>query len=136
MCLVWDMCTINFTNNTNSPMTLSSGTTSEGKWDTQPPASIAKSGGTGKSVGASSCGDAVNGTAGDIVYSLNDGTLVNVHFYTSYYYGIGDNSVYTIGFQGAKAAAYTSKTNSVSTTSSNGSAGKRTTWTLSVDLAP
>jgi len=133
MCLVWDMCTVNITNNTTSPLTFSGDSISTGTFDTVPPANVA-SGTAGTFAGRSTCGNASDGTQGQVAYSLNDGTLVNIKWYTSYYYGLGDSSSYTVGFQGAHAAQYTAKANSQVTSESNGGAGKRVVWTLSVDL--
>ncbi len=134
MCVVWDKCTIDLTNNTTSPMTLSSAVTSEGTWDSSPPATIA-AGAKVSFAGRSTCGNASDGCAGTIVYSLNNGTLVNIYYYTSYYYGIDNNSVYTPGLQGPMAGSYKFGHNSVDTQGSNGGAGKRATWTLSLDNA-
>jgi hypothetical protein len=132
MCVVWDMCTIDLTNNTTSPMTLSTASTSAGTWDTSPPATIAPNS-TSSFAGRSTCGNASSGCAGTVAYSLTDGTLVNIEYVTSYYYGIANDSAYTPGFQGPRANMYQNKTNNPVTVGSNGGAGKRVTWTLSID---
>lgn len=135
MCVVWDACEIDITNNTSSPLTLSNSSATTGTWDSSPPSTIAATGGTGSFQGRSTCGNAADGCAGFAQYSLNDGTLVNINYKTSYYYGIDDNSQYSPGFQGARAGQYTNKTNNPVTSSSNGGAGKRVVWTLSIDYA-
>ncbi|MGA2146376.1 MAG: hypothetical protein ABSH49_15590 [Bryobacteraceae bacterium] len=133
MALYWDQCQVNITNNTTSPMTYSSSSTSDGFLIDNPGNIGAGPGATGSFKGSSSSGNASDGCAGTVTYSLTDGTLVNVNYKTSYYYGPSNNSSYTCGFQGPRGNLYTNKTNSVDTQGSNGGAGKRVTWTLSVD---
>jgi hypothetical protein len=133
MALYWDQCTVNITNNTKSPLTYSASSTSQG-FLIDSPSNIA-AGATGSFKGSSNSGNAADGCAGIVTYSLTDGTLVNVNYVTSYYYGVSDQSKYICGFQGPRANAYANKTNKPDTQSSNGGAGKRVTWTLSVDYA-
>lgn len=133
MCVVWDQTTVNITNNTTSPLTLSTSNATTGKFDSKPTTTINPNGGTGSFVVNSTCGNASDGCAANASYSLTDGTVLTISAYTSYYYGIDDNSAYNAGFTGSKANHYQNIHNSQDRQSSNGGAGKRVTWTLSVD---
>jgi len=95
MALYWDQCQVNITNNTTSPMTYSSSSTSDGFLIDNPGNIGAGPGATGSFKGSSSSGNASDGCAGTVTYSLTDGTLVNVNYKTSYYYGPSNNSSYT-----------------------------------------
>lgn len=133
MCVTWDQCTVNITNNTTSPLTLSTSGATYGYFDTKPSRTINANGGTGSFVVNSTCGNAADGCGADATYSLTDGTTFNISAYTSYYYGIDNNSAYNAGFGGAKGNHYQNTKNSQDQSSSNGGAGKRVIWTLSID---
>lgn len=112
-------------------MTFSSGNATTGFIDGSPTASVAASGGSGEFTGSSTSG-LLSGCGGVVTYSLTDGTLVNINYWTAYPYGPADSSQYTVGFQGANANFYKIANNDVKTDSSNGGAGKRVTWTFDI----
>jgi hypothetical protein len=131
MCVVWDKCTINITNNTGQAMTFTTAQVSAGTWDSSPPSTI-DSGATASFAGRSTCGNASDGCGGSITYTLFDGTTAVLNYVLSYYYGIADNSQYTPGFGGARPQSWQYLVNSHTTDSSNGGAGKRATWNLTI----
>jgi hypothetical protein len=126
------MCTVNITNSTGSPLTYSNQSITHGLFETGP-SSVATSA-TGGFVAESSWDDASDGCQGTVTYSLTDGTLFIVNYYTSYYYGPADKSAYSGTFQGPLANSYSAKTTS-SSQSSNGGAGKRVTVTIIASTA-
>jgi hypothetical protein len=130
MAIYWDRCAVTFTNKTTRPMTFSSGSANTGFIDGTPTASVAPNN-TGTFTGSSTSA-LLTGCGGTVVYSLNDGTLVNINYWTAYPYGPADSSYYNAGFQGPNANYYTIADSKVNTDSSNGGAGKRVTWTFSV----
>jgi hypothetical protein len=131
MAIYWDRCAVTFTNKTNRPMTFSSDNASTGFIDGAPTASVSPSGGTGTFTGSATSG-LLSGCGGSVVYSLNDGTLVNINYWTAYPYGPADSSQYTVGFEGANANYYKKANENVKTDGSNGGAGKRVTWTFDI----
>jgi hypothetical protein len=132
MAIYWDRCAVTFNNKTNRPMTFSEGNASTGFLDGTPTASVPNNG-SGTFTGSSTSG-LLSGCGGKVTYSLNDGTLVNMTYWTAYPYGPADNSYYNVGFQGANANRYKVGNNNVKTDSSNGGAGKRVSWTF--DIVP
>ncbi|HJT29064.1 MAG TPA: hypothetical protein VJ784_16750 [Pyrinomonadaceae bacterium] len=132
MAIYWDRCDVTLTNQTKrGPMTFSSQNATTGFIDGSPTASIAAKGGTGGFTGSATSG-LLSGCGGTVVYSLTDGTLVNINYWTAYPYGPADSSTYTVGFQGANANFYKVANNNVQTDHSNGGAGKRVHWTFDV----
>ncbi len=130
MAIYWDRCAVTFTNKTNRPMTRSSATANTGFIDGGVTESVGPNG-TGSFTG-SSISALLTGCGGTVVYSLPDGTLVNINYWTAYPYGPADSSYYNAGFQGPNANYYKIADENVKTDSSNGGAGKRVTWTFSV----
>ncbi len=133
MAIYWDRCAVTFTNKTNRPMTFSEPNVTTGFLDGDPTASVANNE-SGTFTGSSTSA-ILSGCGGKVVYSLNDGTLVNMTYWTAYPYGPADSSYYTCGFQGANANRYKVANNNVKTEGSNGGAGKRVSWTFDVALA-
>jgi hypothetical protein len=131
MCVVWDKCTFNITNKTGQAMVFTTASTTAGTWDTSPPQTIA-AGQTASFAGRSTCGNASDGCGGSVTYTLFDGTTAILSYVLSYFYGIADNSVYTPGLGGARPQSW-KWVSSESTESSNGGAGKRATWDLSIE---
>jgi hypothetical protein len=111
-------------------MTFSDGNATTGFLSTDPTANVAN-GATGTFTGSSTSG-LLSGCGGRVTYSLQDGTLVNVTYWTAYPYGPADNSTYTVGFQGPNASRYAKTNETIKTDSSNGGAGKRVHWTFDV----
>lgn len=130
MAIYWDRCAVTFNNKSNRPMTFSEANATTGFIDGTPTASV-ENNGSGTFTGSATSG-LLSGCGGKVVYSLNDGTLVNITYWTAYPYGPADNSYYNVGFQGANANRYKIDNNNVKTDSSNGGAGKRVTWTFDV----
>jgi hypothetical protein len=117
-------------------MTLSEAEATTGFIDGTPTASVEDNAG-GTFTGSSTSG-LTSGCAGKVSYSLDDGTgvddgtLVNIRYYTAYPYGPSDNSSYTVGFQGAHANRYQIANEIVQTDPSNGGAGKSVSWTFEI----
>jgi hypothetical protein len=130
MAIYWDQCAVTFTNKTGYPMTFSDGNASTGFFATAPTSSVANSA-TGTFTGSATSG-LLSGCGGKVTYSLDDGTLVNVNYWTAYPYGPADSSNYTVGFQGPNASRYKLANENKKTDSSNGGAGKRVTWTFDI----
>jgi hypothetical protein len=130
MAIYWDQCEVTFTNRSQRPMTFSDANPTTGFIVNTPTASV-QNGATGTFTGSATSG-LLSGCGGKVTYSLNDGTLLNINYWTAYPYGPADNSSYTAGFQGANANRYQIASNNVKTDSSNGGAGKRVQWTFDI----
>lgn len=130
MSIYWDQCNVTFNNKSNYPMTFSDATATTGFIDGTPTASVPNNS-NGTFTGSSTSG-LLSGCGGKVSYSLIDGTLVNISYWTAYPYGPADSSYYTAGFQGANANRYQIANNNVQTDQSNGGAGKRVRWTFDI----
>jgi hypothetical protein len=128
MAIYWDQCAVTFNNKTNRPMTFSEANANTGFIDGTPTASVPNNA-SGTFTGSSVSG-LLSGCGGKVTYSLNDGTLAIINYWTAYPYGPADSSYYNVGFQGANANRYKIDSNQVKTDSSNGGAGKRVSWTF------
>jgi hypothetical protein len=111
-------------------MTRTSYDATAGQYDSAPPTSVAVDG-NGSFMVESMKDNTWSGCGGDVVYTFTDGTTLNLHYYTSYYYGVGDNSSYTSGFGGPRANRY-ALTGDPNTQGSHGGAGKAVTWPLTI----
>lgn len=111
----WDKIRVNITNNLNSSgLTASSQHAAEGEFVDNPgniPANSSAAPGTGTFKAQSYGGNTWSGVKGTVVYSLSDGTQMNVSFYVSFYDGPLNGSYYDVGFLGANASKYTNLTN-------------------------
>lgn len=114
-------------------MTYSDSNPTTGFIDGTPTDSVANNA-SGSFTGSSTSG-LLSGCGGKVVYSLNDGTLVNMNYWTAYPYGPADSSTYSCGFQGANANRYKIANNNVKTDQSCGGAGKQVAWTFDIVLA-
>lgn len=130
MAIYWDQCEVTFANKTGWTMTFSDGNASTGFFSTSPSTSVANNA-SGTFTGSSTSA-LLSGCGGKVTYSLQDGTLVNVNYWTAYPYGPADSSNYTVGFQGPNANRYKIANENRTTDSSNGGAGKRVHWSFDV----
>lgn len=131
MSTVWDTMTTWITNNSGSPMTFSSSKVQAGGFTTAPTDIAAAAGSKGYFQNASTADNCVDGAQAQVSYSLNDGTMVNLDFHLSYYYGPSNSSYYTVGFSGARADQYKASS-SWDTESTLGGCGKSNTWTIGI----
>lgn len=89
-------------NNTNLDWTLGKEALSKGKWNSKPPRSIKKN--DSGSFKAYSQEDCVCDTAGEVVYSMGDGTKVNINWLVNY--GSAGSYSFSMLAEGNNADAY------------------------------
>lgn len=132
MAIYWDQCEVTFANKTDSPLKFSTWPTTAGFPFNTATNLVAPLTGTGTFTGSSDNANASSGCAGVVSYSLDNGTMIIIDYRTSYYYGVSDNSRYSVGFSGPLSSRYDIANSNVITDSSNGGAGKRVKWTFDV----
>ncbi len=131
MAVYWDRCNVTFNNYSNSPMTFSDADATTGFIDGTPTSKV-ENRSSGTFTGSSTSGSLL-GCGGKVVYSLDDGTTVNIRYWTAYPYGPADSSTYFCGFGGPNANRYHVTKNKVDIEGSNGGAGKSVSWTFDIE---
>lgn len=126
----WDKGTYKITNNAGDDLTLNDASLGSGKWGDYPVTTVSNGASGQQAFVAQSKDDALVGPDGTVKYGLPNGTVMIIRFSVPY----GTSSVYCHAtLDGPRASRYETKVHQDDYHRSNGGAGKRTTYTVTLD---